>query len=77
MSEEFSFKGWLSEGAKGTREAFRFPRGKLLPVEFHEHMKSSRKELLLAFRSLFDTAIQKVDAPKSAVHRKTTKIKVE
>ena len=76
MSEEFSFRGWLSEGAKGTREAFRIPRGKLLPAEFHEHMKSSRKELLLAFRSLFDIAIQKVDA-KSAVHRKTTKIKVE
>ncbi len=77
MSEEFSLTGWLAEGAKGTREALRIPRGKLLPAEFHEHMKSSRKELLLAFRSLFDVAIQKVDAPKSAVHRKTTKIKVE
>jgi hypothetical protein len=77
MSEEFSFTGWLTEGAKGTRKAFRIPRGKLLPTEFHEHMKSSRKELLLAFRSLFDVAIQKVDAPKSTAHRKTTKIKVE
>jgi hypothetical protein len=35
-------------------------------------MKSSRKEFLLAFRSLFDQAIERVDKPKTHRHKGTT-----
>jgi hypothetical protein len=77
MSEEFSFKNWVSEGAKGLRESLHVPGGGLLPEEFHEHMKTSRKEFLLAFRSLFDSAIESADKPRRSSRRKVTKIKVE
>ncbi len=77
MSEEFKFSTWLSEGAKGIRDTLRKPGGGLLPAEFHQHMRSSRKEFLLAFRSLFDAAIDRLDRPRATVRRKTTRIKVE
>jgi len=76
MSEEFSLRNWVSEGAKGIKGMVHLPRGGLLPEEFHDHMKASRKELLLAFRSLFDAAIEGVDK-KGTARRKATKIKVE
>jgi hypothetical protein len=77
MTEEFSLKGWLADGVKGMRDSIHVPGGGILPEEFREHIKTSRREFLLAFRSLFDAAIQRVDAPKSSSRRKTTKIKVE
>ncbi len=77
MSEEFSLTGWLSDGAKGVRGLLKGSGGGILPAEFRDHMKTSRKEFLLAFRSLFDTAITKLDEPKGTTGRKTTKIKVE
>jgi hypothetical protein len=39
-------------------------------------MKTSRKEFLLAFRSLFDLAIERLDAPKGS-GRKGSTIKPE
>ncbi len=77
MSEEFKFGTWLSEGAKGIRNTLRGSGGGLLPSEFHQHMRASRKEFLLAFRSLFDAAIDRLDKPRPSVRRKATKIKVE
>jgi len=32
--------------------------------EFHEHRKTARKEMLLAFRSLLDSAIKRMDEPE-------------
>ncbi len=75
MSEEFKFSRWVSEGSQGLRS--KFQRKSILPTKFHEHMKSSRKEFLLAFRSLFDIAIDRVDKPKRTIRRKETKIKVD
>ena len=77
MSEEFSVSKWLSDGVTGVKSALQGSGGGLLPEEFRTHMKTSRKEFLLAFRSLFDTAIEKVDAPQKTTRRRTTKIKVE
>ena len=76
MSEDFSVKDWAAEGAKGIRNSIPRPKGGLLPEEFREHMKSSRKEFLLAFRSLFDAAIESLDRSGST-RRTATKIKVE
>ncbi len=77
MSEEFNLGNWVSEGAQGVRNSIRFPKGGLLPEGFYQHMKASRKEFLLAFRSLFDVAIENIDKPKTSSRRKVTKIKVE
>lgn len=76
MSEEFHVKDWLAEGLEGMKSKVQIPRYRLLPEEFSEHLRASGKEVLLAFRSLFDAAIEKVDPDKSTT-RKATKIKVE
>jgi hypothetical protein len=73
MSEEFSFRDWAKQGAEGLRSKIHFPETGLMPDEFVNHMRSSRKEFLAAFRSLFDLAIERVDKPR----HKVTKIKVE
>ncbi|HUT17557.1 MAG TPA: hypothetical protein VM366_00245 [Anaerolineae bacterium] len=76
MSEEFHVRDWLTEGFEGIKSKVRMPHLELMPAEFSEHMRASRKEVLLAFRSLFDSAIEKVE-PKGTTTRKATKIKVE
>ena len=77
MSEEFKFTQWVSDGAKGVRDGLRGSGGGLLPEAYRQHMRTSRKEFVLAFRALFDEAIEKMDAPKRTTQRKATKIKVE
>jgi hypothetical protein len=77
VSEEFKFGNWVSEGVQGIRNSVRLPQGGLIPEGFQQHMKASRKEFLLAFRSLFDIAIENIDKPKASSRRKATKIKVE
>jgi hypothetical protein len=76
MSEEFQVKDWLAEGFEGMKSKVQLPSYRLLPEEFGDHMRTSGKEFLLAFRSLFDAAIEKVESSKSST-RKATKIKVE
>lgn len=76
MSEEFRVKDWLAEGLEGMKSQLQMPQYRLLPEEFGNHLRASRKEMLLAFRSLFDAAIEKVDREKPAT-RKASKIKVE
>lgn len=77
MSEEFSLAQWVSDGAKAVRDSLHFPTGGILPEEFHQHMKTSRKEFLLAMRSLIDTTVERIETPKSSTRKKATKIKVE
>ena len=77
MSEEFSVGSWVSDGIKGAKNAVQGLGVGLFPEEFKAHMKASRKEFLLAFRSLVDTAIEKTETPKKTTTRRATKIKVE
>lgn len=77
MSEEFHLFDWMSEGARGIVGMVRGARPRLLSEHFREHMRASRKEFLMAFRSLFDAAIEGVDKPAHPTQHKTTKIKVE
>jgi hypothetical protein len=79
MSEEKEL-GWEDYLAK-TIKAFRAevheggPKG-LLPEEFWKHRRAAKKEMLLAWRSLLDTAIERLEkepekkkeAKKIAVH---------
>lgn len=73
MSEEFSVRDWAKQGAEGLRSKIHLPETSLLPDEFKSHMRTSRREFLVAFRSLIDKAIERVDKPRG----KATKIKVE
>jgi hypothetical protein len=75
MSEEFRVSDWLAEGVEGIKSKVQVPRVDLMPEAFGEHMRASRKEFLLAFRSLFDSAIDKME--QKGTTRKATKIKVE
>ena len=74
-AKEFVFEDWLAEGIKACRAGFRKSAGKeCLPEEFQAHLRASRKEMLLAMRSLIDASIERTEEkPK----KKTTKIKVE
>ena len=72
MSEEFSFRDWAAQGLEGVRSKVHLPEAKLLPEGFRSHIKTSRKEFLLAFRSLFDQAIERIDNPKAPRHKRRT-----
>lgn len=74
-AEGFVFEDWLAEGIKACKAGFRKGRGReFLPEEFRAHLRASRKEMLLAVRSLIDAAIERTEEkPK----KKATKIKVE
>jgi hypothetical protein len=74
-AKEFVFEDWLADGMRAFKAGFRRGRGKeFLPEEFRAHLRASRKEMLLAMRSLIDAAVERTEEkPK----KKTTKIKVE
>ena len=76
MSEEFSFRNWAAEGIKGARSNVHLPKAGIVPDEFRDHLKTSRKEFLLAFRSLFDLAIERCEKSKP-LRRKGNTIKPE
>lgn len=70
---EFVFEDWLADGVKGFREGYK-KLSPHLPEEFRQHTQAARREMLLAMRSLLDTAIACTEEkPK----KKATKIKVE
>jgi hypothetical protein len=50
---------------------------KLVLGEAGTHVRASRKELLMAFRSLIDAAIQRIEEKEKAPGKSRTKIKVE
>jgi len=49
----------------------------LVSDEARAHVKTSRKEMLLAFRDLLDAAARKMDEKEKSQGRGRTKIKVE
>jgi hypothetical protein len=75
MSEEFSFKDWASQGIEGVRSKIHFPKTGLVPAEFREHMRASRVQFWKAWRSLFDTVIERLEKPQTP--RSKTSIKNE
>jgi len=74
-AKEFVFEDWLAEGIRACKAGFRKGRGReFLPEEFRAHLRTSRKEMLLAMRSLIDAAIERTEEKP---RKKTTKIKVD
>ncbi|NPV07520.1 MAG: hypothetical protein HPY83_06090 [Anaerolineae bacterium] len=76
MSEskkDFDFSEWLAQGIEGlvgTRPRVTPP----LPEEFRSHTRAAFREMLLAYRSLLDAAIEKTEKPPE---QPTTRIKID
>jgi hypothetical protein len=74
--KEWHFADWMSEGVEGLKSRRRRIFKHFMPKEFRAHMKAARKEMLLAFRSLLDEAIERTET-ETQNPPKATKIKVE
>ncbi len=57
-----TFENWIPDEARqharSAREEMRKSMAALFPPEFVEHRRKARKEFLMAFRSIIDTAIE-------------------
>ena len=56
---------------------FKPPLFRIVPGETRNHIRTARKEMLLAFRSLIDAAIGRVGETEKRAERRRTKIEVE
>lgn len=59
--KEFDLEQWLREGIQGLRRSLKCRPPTLLPEEFKTHTRAARKEMLLAVRSLLDSAIRELE----------------
>ena len=78
VEKETSWEDHLAAAIKAFRKEMKETGLGILPDEFKMHQRAARREMLLAWRSLLDARIEKlenVDKEKSA--QKTTRIKVE
>ena len=61
-------EGMISEEARkhfhAAREEFHKSIEGMLPPEFAEHRRKARKEMLLAWRSIIDTKLERMEEPK-------------
>jgi hypothetical protein len=64
--EEFDLEDWLDEGMQGLRRTLKGKRPQILPEQFKKHTRAARKEMLLAVRSLLDTAIEELEGESQA-----------
>lgn len=71
----FVFEDWLSDGIKGVRTSLKRKKRRE-PSAIRKHLRSACKEVLLAARSVFDEAIEYLEA-EPELKKKATKIKVE
>jgi L-lactate utilization protein LutB len=74
--EELTWEEHLAKAIRGFRTEVKSALEPLMPPEeFRTHCRAARKEMLLAFRSLIDAAIEELE--KKPVPKKTTKIQVQ
>jgi hypothetical protein len=59
--EEFDFEDWLSQGVRAMKRMKWGKRRKHVQAKHKEHMRAASKEVLLAFRSLLDEAIEQFE----------------
>ena len=56
---------------------FKVPRLSIVPEATRGHLRTARKEVLLALRSLLDKAIERAEAAEKTKAKKRTKIEVQ
>ena len=57
----------VRQHARAAREELRESVKAFLPPEFFEHRKKARKEMLLAWRSMIDAALERMDAKEEKI----------
>ena len=76
--KETSWEDHLAAAIKSFRREMKDWRMELLPEEFYQHHSAAKREMLLAWRSLLDAKIEKLEtAEKERTAPKATRIKVE
>jgi len=76
--KELTWEDHLAAAIKAFRKEVKEWRGELFPEEFYTHHRAARREMLLAWRSLLDAKITKLEAEeKEKSAPKATRIKVE
>ncbi len=74
--QEGTAMSWLKLLAEANR-TLRATMGGALPDEFWQHVRSSRKEGLLAARCLIDAQIERMERQDDKGERKATKISIK
>jgi hypothetical protein len=67
--KEFELEDWLNQGINGLRRMLKC-KPPILPEEFKAHTRAARKEMLLAVRSLLDTAIRDLEEAAEPTRKK-------
>lgn len=76
--KEKSWEDLLAQAIKSFRKEMKEQRGDLFPEEFHTHRRAAHREVLLAWRSLIDARIEKLDqVEKEKSAPKASRITVE
>jgi hypothetical protein len=76
--KEATWEDHLAATIKSFRKEMKDWHGDGFPAEFHTHRHAAQREMLLAWRSLIDAKIEKLDkAEKEKTAPKATRIKVE
>jgi len=57
----------VRQHARAAREELRESVKAFLPPEFFEHRKKARKEMLLAWRSMIDAALERMDEKEEKI----------
>jgi Sec-independent protein translocase protein TatA len=76
--KELTWEDHLAAAIKAFRKEAKEWRSELLPEEFKTHRRAAQREMLLAWRSLIDARIEKLEkTEKEKSAPKATRIKVE
>ncbi|MBI5032108.1 MAG: hypothetical protein HZB51_16375 [Chloroflexi bacterium] len=78
VEKEMSWEDHLAAAIKAFRKEMKETGLGVFPEEFKTHQRAARREVLLAWRSLLDARIEKLEnADKEKSAQKATRIKVE
>ncbi len=76
--KEMTWEDHLAAAIKSFRKDMKERRGNKIPEEFWSHQRAARREMLMAWRSLIDARIDKLEHPdKEKAAPQATRIKVE
>jgi hypothetical protein len=74
-SGRYSYFDWVADGVELMLPTRMMRR--LVPPETRSHLRAARREMMLATRSVLDSAINRMEEPSAAKETTTTRIKVD
>ncbi len=75
--KEPTWEDHLAAAIKSFRKEMKERRMDVFPAEFYTHGRAARREMLLAWRSLIDARIARLEEEKDKAAPQATRIKVE